>query len=268
MINIDNIKTAPQSIKYLNDVVLGRDPEAGALSRVYESSIPIQDRIDDLETNRVNEATVEALQAKVDSLEALTTTFANLAYPVPNLVVNGDFSDGLSPWTGYYNASLSIVDNALKVIKSTASNISTFRQSKVLDVTTADLFYISLDIKTSYSFVYFRISAYHSGGESFLQSPNYNVIPANFNTFSHIGNFSSDFTTTSLGIGIYVDSAINTSYLVDNIKVYNVSQMKLKGVKNDEGVPFTLLTNAQIKTQIDLWVQTRFPLDVLLMMRS
>jgi hypothetical protein len=55
---------------------------------------------------------------------------------------------------------------------------------------------------------------------------------------------------------------------VDCIGAFNVTDMKLKGIKNDEGVPFTLLTNEQIKTQLDLWVQTRFPLDVLLTMRG
>lgn len=46
---INNIKTVPQSIGHLNDIVLGRDPETGILVRVYEGDKPLQDRVSDLE---------------------------------------------------------------------------------------------------------------------------------------------------------------------------------------------------------------------------
>ena len=36
--------------------------------------------------------------------------------------------------------------------------------------------------------------------------------------------------------------------------LFNVSTMKLKGVRSDDGVPFTLLTDEQIRTQLDLWI--------------
>ena len=40
--------------------------------------------------------------------------------------------------------------------------------------------------------------------------------------------------------------------------------MKLKGVKNDDGVPFTLLTNDKLKHNLRLWMQTTsFPLDAI-----
>ena len=46
---------------------------------------------------------------------------------------------------------------------------------------------------------------------------------------------------------------------VDYAGVYNVSQMKLKGIKNDNGVLFANLTNEEIKSQLDIWVENGFP---------
>jgi hypothetical protein len=46
---------------------------------------------------------------------------------------------------------------------------------------------------------------------------------------------------------------------VDYIGAYNVSDMKLKGIKNDDGIPFANLTNEEIKSQLDIWVENGFP---------
>jgi hypothetical protein len=200
--------------------------------------------------------TMNALTRKVKLI-------SDLMDRVPNLVSNSDFSGVISPWAGYYNASLSIENNALKVIKSTATNISTFRQPKQLNITTNDLFYFSLKIKTPETFAYFRLSSYYSGGEDFIQTPNYNVIPTDFTTFSHIGNFSSNITTTNLGISVFTNGAINSFYFVDNINVYNITDFIKKGVVDDNGTLFSRLTKNEIKAQMDIWVQNGFPDSVI-----
>jgi hypothetical protein len=44
---------------------------------------------------------------------------------------------------------------------------------------------------------------------------------------------------------------VGTDYFVDNLVVYNISEMKLKGVKDDNGTLFSRLTNDEIKDQMD-----------------
>ena len=50
-------------------------------------------------------------------------------------------------------------------------------------------------------------------------------------------------------------------HLLRTFNLYNVSQMKHKGVKkkNDNGIPFANLTNEEIKSQLDIWVENGFP---------
>lgn len=99
MIINSKIKNTSDAIDYLNRAVFGEDPETSVLTRVYEGDAPIQDRVTAVE-NSAALVDVQALKDKVDELSELTEVFANLAYPMPNLVVNGDFkldsnSDGI-----------------------------------------------------------------------------------------------------------------------------------------------------------------------------
>ena len=93
------------------------------------------------------------------------------------------------------------------------------------------------------------------------------LFPSGANLISHSGsgnyeNLTSLYDLTSAKTGniqFVKDNRTSgwTPIEVDYIVVINILQMKLDGVKNDEGVSFTLLTDEQIKTQLDLWVQRR-----------
>lgn len=249
------IKTTGESIDYLNKAVFGEDPDYTVLSRVYESSIPIQDRVNDLETNRVNEATVEALQAKVESLEALTTMFANLAYPVPNLVANGDFK---TAWTPYGSLTTNTVSNNIATIKNT-TQYSGIRNN--VNMVSNDLYYVYATIKSYDNKVELQLRQTVDTPFLTIQTTPNNE----FTFYSGIGS-SNNITVPYIAI-VYIGTNFQ-DYFVKNVGTFNVSQMKLKGVKADNGTPFTLLTNAQIKTQLDLWMATQFPLEVLLQMNS
>ena len=49
MITNKKIKTAPESIHYLNEVVLGMSSSNGVIAKDYTSAFPVQKRLDDLE---------------------------------------------------------------------------------------------------------------------------------------------------------------------------------------------------------------------------
>lgn len=252
MIINSKIKNTSDAIDYLNRAVFGEDPETSVLTRVYEGSVPIQDRVTAVE-NSAALVDVQALKDKVDELSNLTEIIANLAFPMPNLVVNGDFSNGSTRWVsaGTTNA-ITITDKI--IFNGLANSAGGYYQDISSD---NSQYYISL------------LNEHITGNKPNLIYDEYGSF-ANLKTLAYQNGFNS-YVITNNGLRIYMQQAVGKTYnnvSFDNIITYNVSQMKLKGIKDDNGTPFTLLTDAQIKTQLDLWVQTRFPLDVLLMMRS
>ena len=46
---------------------------------------------------------------------------------------------------------------------------------------------------------------------------------------------------------------------MDDVLLYDIEEFKNKGIKDDNGVLFANLTNEEIKSQLDIWVQNGFP---------
>jgi len=96
---------------------------------------------------------------------------------------------------------------------------------------------------------------------------NTGIINANgsLNTHSGSGNFeflSSCGTFNNISLITQVtdyNTSDWTEIEVDYIGAYNISQMQRKGIKNDAGIPFAQLTNEEIKSQLDIWVENGFP---------
>lgn len=55
MININNIKTIPQSIDHLNRVILGMSETNQVIPKAYNSALPVQERLDGLEDRMAQE---------------------------------------------------------------------------------------------------------------------------------------------------------------------------------------------------------------------
>lgn len=69
MININNIKTIPQSINYLNRVILGISETNQVIPKAYTSAFPVQERLDDLEEKSNNTlADISALNGEISAL--------------------------------------------------------------------------------------------------------------------------------------------------------------------------------------------------------
>lgn len=131
-----NFKSLPSSVDYLNDAVLGLDPETKVLSRLYEGDKPLQDRVTNLEAYQVDlretsirlEQLADAAEAvvggKIDKL-VLTNPVSNgdllIAKPSPNqneplgfnfpLTTNITLSGGIVTYTPTaQNGSMALID--------------------------------------------------------------------------------------------------------------------------------------------------------------
>lgn len=71
MITNNNIKTMPESIRYLNEVVLGVSASNGVIVKDYTGPKPLQDRVSDLETYGVPVELISEINATVSQLEAI-----------------------------------------------------------------------------------------------------------------------------------------------------------------------------------------------------
>lgn len=164
----------------------------------------------------------------------------------PNLVVNGDF-ENTSSWTPY-GATLSTANNnGLVTNNGTQKYGSIFQDILPLGDT---LYIYSKARVTNSNASYLRISSSNNSITSFKQNPSINE----WYFLSAIG------VSTNVRFEIshrYIDNATanGKQMEVDYVGVYNVSQMKLKGIKNDDGVPFSDMSDADIKTQLDKWIQ-------------
>jgi hypothetical protein len=167
------------------------------------------------------------------------------------LVVNGDLtldsnSDGVPDGFSYINATDISLTNGIAKFTATA-RYGTLRQltPNVFNVVNGNTYYFYSKIK---SITDCRMLLNGIGYDTPV------VNDGNWQFTSKIFTASSSYSGT--GIRINDDSTSDwTPIEVDYVGAFNVSDMKLNGVKNDAGIPFTLLTNEQIKTQLDKWVQ-------------
>lgn len=164
----------------------------------------------------------------------------------PNLIVNGDFSNGTTGWTSY--ASTSTVSNGNLTNTATGSNYDPTIFQDTLPI--GDIVYGYSRVKVNGSAVVnLTIRMNGSSPISVVNNPVSGVW-----YFSSIIGVCSTNRYEVFHTYVSAGASAGQSMEVDFAGAFNVSQMKLKGVKDDNGTPFTLLTNAQIKTQLDLWV--------------
>jgi hypothetical protein len=75
MITNKKIKTAPESIHYLNEVVLGMSSSNGVIAKDYTGTKPLQDRVSDLETYGVPVELINEINTTVSQLEAIVEQY-------------------------------------------------------------------------------------------------------------------------------------------------------------------------------------------------
>jgi len=152
-----------------------------------------------------------------------------------NLVVNGDFSQPNTFWskTPSSNTMTEIVNITDKVYLYTTGSFVQIARNNLLTIN--DQYYLAFDLVVISGHVV-------SDGLVGVVSNT-----SGFNSFVSISNLSY--------LSLKRNSAsITTELYIDNIYLYNVSQMKINGVKNDDGIAFADLTNEQIKSQLDIWI--------------
>jgi lysophospholipase L1-like esterase len=75
-------------------------------------------------------------------------------------------------------------------------------------------------------------------------------------TYSIVSNAISVLLQISRWTG---SSSSEHDFDLDNIFLFNITEMISKGVKNDAGILFSELSDAEIKEQMDIWVTNGFP---------
>lgn len=197
------------------------------------------------------------LKNYLDYLDTNQIKYSHGIKGTPLLIQNVDFSSGIiSPWINSYNATLAVVDGRLRVTKNAGTNISNFVQPKNIEVNTTDVYYFACNFESSSVLTNFRLIAEQTSGgiTRYIDSPYLNL-PANTASFiSHIGNFNGTASANRFGFGFITQGAIGTTYFVNNLVAYSVNEMITQGVKDDNGISFSSLTNAQIKAQLDKWI--------------
>ena len=163
-----------------------------------------------------------------------------------NLIVNGDFSNGTTGWSGF-NANISVVNDIMRV----NPNVVVGRLRQSLNTTLGTEYFYSIKYKqNSVGTTNTRIRFDNDDLVFFTNDTNTNQ---RSNIFNGVDASVMDLIYYGNGDGDYID--------IFYLSILDISKMKLKGVKNDNGVPFTLLSVEQIKTQLDYWINEYGSLD-------
>jgi hypothetical protein len=172
-----------------------------------------------------------------------------------NLVVNGDFtldsdSDGVPDGFKYVNATDISLTNGIAKFTATAQYGCIHPQSpNYFNVVSGNTYYFYSKVKTTAASCSMLLTGI--GQDTRI------VSNGEWQFTSKIFTASSSYS----GTGVRVNDSSPSDWKpieVDYIGAYNVSDMKLKGIKNDNGIPFTNLTNEEIKSQLDIWVENGF----------
>ena len=163
------------------------------------------------------------------------------------LVTNGDFSDGTTGWTGY-RGDLSIVSSALRITATTSLNaeLGIFQS---LDFVEGGKYYLNFNIKTenltNFSNDYVLYLTGGSGNQTVSIDTNKSYV------------FTSTYDQTSFFIWAVSSSTFITGDYIDfnNVMLFDYSDL----IANKQYSPiynttFDLMSDAEIKTQMDAWV--------------
>lgn len=140
-----NFKTLPSSVDYLNDAVLGLDPETKVLSRLYEGDKPLQDRVTNLEADQVDlRETSIRLEQLADAAEAVVGNKADKLV-LTNLAKNGNMS-GTTDY-GTFGGTLSANANILTLTGGNTTTVPSVNQITNAVLSNGIKLYIAIKVK-------------------------------------------------------------------------------------------------------------------------
>jgi hypothetical protein len=237
----DQIESSQEKIEVLQNNVTDHEVRIDSieeLSRKQDGDVASADD-DGLGIIHLGNDVAEApITAKVDGL----------LLDAPQLVPNGDFSDGTTGWT-VFSGNIAVSSNELTYTVSSLSNSARI-QHTLLPQNITDKIYISYYVLPKYN----NILSPQFGGRNFV---NITPIPNVWNFISIIN--SSNLVNTTDPLRLY--NATDTNYSVNDIikykqvRVFNISTLQSnKQYSPMFNTTFDLMPDANIKTQMDTWV--------------
>jgi len=157
--------------------------------------------------------------------------------PTANLVTNGDFSNGLTGWTGTSGDTFTDMTGYAKLTAASTGTRGLYQNSKLVS-----------GVKY-YAFCKIRPSVNVTQTEIFGVLSSESITANQWNYYSSVG------TASSTAARIYVSVGIGNYFEIDDIMFFNVTNLinayKYSPLYNKT---FAAMSNAEIKAQMDLWV--------------
>ena len=206
-------------------------------------------------------ATHEALQTEITATNSFeindeTGDVIKITGNEPtNLVVNGDFSNGTTDWYFTQTYASWIVENgtlkgSITTAGGTATDINIYKSFASLTPVVGKTYYVSFKVKSNVN----TAKCYFEFGK---QNVTYTTVNTSWQ------RCSSAYTADNSGIYLRFyfsgNYDVGNIYYLDDVLLYDIEEFKNKGIKNDNGVLFANLTNEEIKSQLDIWVENGFP---------
>ena len=176
------------------------------------------------------------------------------------LLTNPNFDNGTTGWIAE-QSSISVSNGVLTITPLGTANYAGSLQ--VINWDAGEKFYNKVRIRATtpnIGYIDFTVSA---GGNKPYLPMIYNPVQNQWYEVS--GIYTPNVKATQLKINggkkttITAEQFVNERMEVDYHMTYNITDFKKAGVKNDDGVPFANLTNEEIKSQLDIWVENGFP---------
>ncbi|MFA5720037.1 MAG: hypothetical protein WC939_03150, partial [Acholeplasmataceae bacterium] len=176
------------------------------------------------------------------------------------LLTNPNFDNGITGWN-IEHSSIDVNGGVLTITPLGTASYAGFYQT--IQWAAGEEFYNKVRVRVTtpnIGYIDFNISA--DGNKTYIPTI-YNPIQNQWYEVSDI------YTPNVKGIQLKIhagknNTITNEQFVDERMEVdyhisYNVSDMKRKGIKDDNGIPFANLTNEEIKSQLDIWVENGFP---------
>ena len=205
-------------------------------------------KLQNLDGNLALKASIAYVDDEVEALDDKIDTKANNdLLTIENLVSNSDLlidSDNNSVPDSFNPAGMSSHSLVNGIFTGTPTErYGRFQQT--INYESGDTIYYYANVKADNNEVNlsnnYRNIEFHSGSNKFEFLSGYDTMTEPVKIVSVRSIALDDWTPIS----------------IDFMGAFNVSQLKLQGIKDDNGVLFANLTDDQIKSQLDRWIQSR-----------
>lgn len=237
----------------------------------YGETSDVKTELDKLTIPAYQEVTHEALQSEITATNdvEIKDDSGHLIRiegngPTQVIVSNNEFAD-TTGWTGE-NTTLTASAGVLTLAPNGTSQYAGAYQN--ITWAAGRKIYNRIKLRATTANVYTLSAMVWTNVNNYIMQPYYIVGPAQNQWYTLSGVYTPTDNGTIFKITCSRKSTITDAQFaservqVDYVKTYDVSDMISKGVKNDEGVLFSALTDEEICLQLDIWEEQGYPTHI------